>query len=199
MLTKIALSVALVLATASAAFAAAQDSGSPAELEDRDATTKPPPHALVTLPPHGLVTPAHVEWDWHRTVGIDINDKIAYRLDITVGANGTGEAIAGIDVTRPSNFPPYYCEVNTADVWRGPIIFHGSSMTFPAGSENVVNTCNPALSGVFPRNAVTFQWQLTECGPRARVYCSKPQQALGIIMPFFLGQYNDVFLVKTRF
>ena len=94
-LTTIALGVGMI-----ASPLAAQDSGSRAELENPIGAAKTDP------PPHGLVTPAHVEWDWHRTVGIDINDKIAYRLDITVGANGTGEATAGTDVTQPSNFPP---------------------------------------------------------------------------------------------
>ena len=188
MLTKIALSVALVLATASAAFAAAQDSGSPAELEDRDATTKPPPHALVTLPPHGLVTPAHEEWDWHRTVGIDTNNNIAYRLDIAVGANGTGEAVAAIEVTEPSNYPPYYCQAKYWNDWRGTLIIDNSNITFPAGTYNVQDQCNPARNGSYRINPVTFQYGLIS-----------QNTTLELRMPFYLWNYNDIRLIKVRF
>jgi hypothetical protein len=161
---------------------AAQDSGSPAELENSigDATTKRPPHALVT--------PSHVEWDWHRTVGDNTNNKIAYRLDITVGANGTGVADAGIEVTEPSNYPPYYCQAKDWADWRGPTIFDGSSMTFPAGWHNTVDQCNPARNGSYRIDAVTFQWQLID-----------KNKTLDIIMPFYLGQWFHVRLIKVKF
>jgi hypothetical protein len=186
MLTKIALSVALVLATASAAFAAAQDSGSPAELEDRDATTKQPPLALG--PPQALVTAPHIMWNWNRTQGISTNNKIDYRLDITVAANGTGVADAGIEVTQPTNYPPYYCQTKDWADWRGTIIFTALTMTFPTGWHNTEDQCNPARNGSYRINPVTFQYGLIS-----------QNTTLELRMPFYLWNYNDIRLIKVRF
>jgi hypothetical protein len=143
--------------------------------------------AATGIPP-GIICAPHVKWQWIYETGTGIYNNITYLLNIRVAANGTGEAVAAIEVTTPLDVPPYYCQAFYWDDWRGNVVFDGSNMSFPAGWYNIVDKCNPARNRSFPISGVTFQWFLTA-----------NNKTLDIIAPFRLKQWNRFALTKTSY
>jgi hypothetical protein len=100
-----------------------------------------------------------------------------------VWENGTGEAVASIEVRNYQACAAYYW-----DDWKGNLIFTGSNMTFPAGWYNIVDNCNPTRNTRDRVKGVTLQWFLTA-----------NNTTLDIITPFHLGHWNHFALTRTHY